>query len=134
MPGNKSKLTKELIRKACKLKKQGYTNTQICQACEISEESFYKWQRGEDVNPLSAELIEGLKKAEAEKQAAILAKIEKAGADSWQALAWYAERMWPERFGRVDRLQAEVQQTSKASVEVTHFFDYGEDETDDEGE
>ena len=131
MPGNKSKLTRDLIKKACQLKKKGYTNTQICQACEISEESFYKWQRGEDVNPLSAELIEGLKKAEAEKQAAILAKIEKHGEDSWQALAWYAERMWPERFGKVDRLQAEVKQETKASVAVTHFFDYGEGSEDE---
>ena len=127
MPGNKSKLTKELIAKACDLKKKGYTNTQICQACEISEESFYKWQRGEDVNPLSSELIEGLKKAEAEKQAAILAKIEGHGENNWQALAWYAERMWPDRFAKIDRLQAEVKQETKASVAVTHFFDYGEE-------
>ena len=131
MPGNKSKLTKALIKKACDLKRKGYTNTQICQACEISEETFYRWQRGEDVNPLSSELCEGLKKAEAEKQAAILAKIESHGEDSWQALAWYAERMWPERFGKVDRLQAEVKQETTAEVAVTHFFDYGE-ESDNE--
>lgn len=127
MPGNKSKLTKKLIQKACNLKRKGYTNTQICRACEISEESFYKWQRGEDVNPLSAELIEGLKKAEADKQAAILAKIEAQGKEHWQALAWYAERMWPERFGRVDRIQAEVKQETKAKVKTTHYFDYGEE-------
>lgn len=131
MPGNKSKLTKQLIQKACKLKKKGYTNTQICQACEISEESFYKWQRSEDMNPLSAELIEGLKKAEAEKQAALLAKIEAHGEEHWQAVAWYMERMWPERFGKVDRLQAEVKQETKASVAMTHYFDYGEASEDE---
>jgi hypothetical protein len=127
MPGNKSKLTKALISKACKLKAKGYTNTQICQACEISEESFYKWQRGEDVNPLSAELIEGLKKAEADKQAALLAKIEAHGEEHWQALCWYMERMWPERFGRVDRLQAEVRQETKAQVSCAYYMDYGEE-------
>lgn len=128
MPGNKSKLTKALITKACNLKRKGYTNAQICQACEISEETFYRWQRGEELEGLAYELCEGLKKAEAEKQAAILAKIEAHGEETWQALAWYAERMWPERFGKVDRLQAEVKQETKASVAVTHFFDYGEDE------
>lgn len=127
MPGNKSKLTKALIAKACNLKKKGYTNTQICQACGISEETFYKWQRSEDINPLSAELIEGLKKAEAEKQAALLAKIEAHGEEHWQALAWYMERLWPERFGRVDRLQAEVKQETKAQVSCAYYMDYGED-------
>lgn len=130
MPGNKSKLTPALVKKACNLKKKGYTNAQICQACDISESSFYAWQQAADGErtPLQTELLEGLKKAEAEKQAAILEKIEKQGEEgSWQALAWYAERMWPERFGKVDRLQAEVKQETKASVAVTHFFDYGED-------
>ena len=126
MPGNKSKLTKQLIKKACSLKKKGYTNTQICQACEISEETFYRWQRGEELEGLAYELCEGLKKAEAEKQAALLAKIEAHGEEHWQAVAWYMERMWPERFGRVDRLQAEVKQETKASVAVSHYFDYGE--------
>lgn len=128
MPGNKSKLTKELIKKACNLKKKGYTNTQICQACGISEASFYAWQQAADGEntPLQTELLEGLKRAEAEKQAAILAKIEKHGQDSWQALAWYAERMWPDRFAKIDRLQAEVKQETQASVAVTHYFDYGE--------
>ena len=127
MPGNKSKLTRELIEKACDLKKRGYTNAQICQACEISEETFYRWQRGEELEGLAYELCEGLKKAEAKKQAAILAKIEEHGQETWQALAWYAERMWPERFAKVDRLQAEVKQETKANVAVTHYFDYGDD-------
>lgn len=126
MPGNKSKLTKQLIKKACGLKKKGYTNAQICQACGISEETFYRWQRGEELEGLALELCEGLKKAEADKQAAILAKIEEHGQEHWQALAWYMERMWPERFGRVDRLQAEVKQETKASVATTHYFDYGD--------
>lgn len=129
MPGNKSKLTKELIAKACDLKKKGYTNTQICQACDISEASFYAWQQAADGEntPLQTELLEGLKKAEAEKQAAILAKIEGHGENNWQALAWYAERMWPDRFAKIDRLQAEVKQETQASVAVTHYFDYGEE-------
>ena len=128
MPGNKSKLTKQLIKKACQLKAKGYTNTQICQACGISEASFYAWQQKADGEntPLQTELLEGLKKAEADKQAAILAKIEAQGEEHWQALAWYAERMWPERFGRVDRLQAEVKQETKAEVKTTYYMDYGE--------
>lgn len=128
MAGARGKLTKELIKRACALKKKGYTNIQICEALEISQETFYRWQRGEDLTPLGCELCEGLKKAEAAKQAAILARIEKAGNDSWQALAWYAERMWPERFGRVDRLQATVEQTTQAEVKTVVCFDYGDGE------
>lgn len=133
MPGNKSKLTKQLIKKACDLKRKGYTNAQICQACDISESIFYAWQQegGDREQPLSVELVEGLKKAEAEKQAALLAKIEAHGENNWQAVAWYLERMWPERFGKVDRLQAEVKQETQASVAVTHYFDYGEDLADE---
>ena len=131
MPGNKSKLTKKLIQKACNLKRKGYTNTQICQACDISEETFYRWQRGDELEGLAYELCEGLKKAEADKQAAILAKIEEHGQEHWQALAWYMERLWPERFGRVDRLQAEVKQETKAEVKCAYYMDYGEAGSDE---
>lgn len=129
MPGNKSKLTKQLIKKACQLKAKGYTNVQICQACGISESIFYAWQQegGDREQPLSAELVEGLKKAEADKQAALLAMIEEHGQQHWQALAWLMERQWPERFGRVDRLQAEVKQETKAQVSCAYYMDYGEE-------
>lgn len=133
MTGNKSKLTKQLIKKACQLKAKGYTNVQICQACGISEASFYAWQQKADGEntPLQTEFLEGLKKAEADKQAAMLAKIEEHGQEHWQALAWYMERLWPERFGRVDRLQAEVKQETKAQVSCAYYMDYGEDPEDE---
>lgn len=120
------KLNKEIIKKACELKSMGIRNNDIAAALGVSESTFYRWIQDGGATPLQRELSEGLKKAEAAKKEAVLKKILEHGNESWQALAWYLERVYPSEFGRVDRLQAEVNQTTSAAVRVEHFFDYGD--------
>lgn len=126
----KPKLTKELIERAVELKQQGLSNKDICIACDISQAAFYRWQQedGEEKTELEIELIEKLKKAEAEFKGALLLNIAKQGEEKdWKAHAWLLERIYPGEFGRVDRVQAEVNQKTEGTLKVEHYFDYGEE-------
>ena len=128
MAGRAPKLTRELIERAVELKQQGLSDKDICTACDVSKSAFYKWQENGGNTPLQTELVERLKKAEADYKAALLFNIAKQGEEKdWMAHAWLLERKYPAEFGHVDRLQAEVKQDTKAEVAVTHFFDYGDE-------
>jgi transposase len=128
----KPKLTRDLVKRAVSLKGKGLSNKDICTACGISEAAFYRWQEQGGKSDLQKELVDGLKKAESEFKAALLANIMEQGKEKdWKAHAWILERLYPAEFGRVDRLQAEVKQETKAEVAVTHYFDYGEESGDE---
>lgn len=132
----KPKLTRGFVKEACELKRKGLSNKDICAALHITETAFYGWiqtetSEGEKLRKteLQLALIEGLKDAEADFKASILENIVQHSKDTWQAGAWLLERKYPAEYGRVDRLQAEVQQKTDAKVQVEHFFSYS-DETD----
>lgn len=129
--GAKSKLTKEFIEKAVKYKKHGMSNADICRALGIDESTLYKWIQNGGKTPNQIALFEGLKSAESEYKAALRLRIEKHAEKNWQAAAWLLERLYPAEYGRVDRLQAEVQQTTQAEVKTVVCFDYGEGCEDD---
>lgn len=138
--GPKPKLTPELIEQAAQLKGEGLSNQDICAALGVSETAFYGWLQTEDgegnpirKKPLEIELAEALKNAEAGFKRALLRSIRQAGRDKdWKAHAWMLERLYPGEFGRVDRVQAEVKQQTTAAVAVTHYFDYGDEEGEQE--
>lgn len=114
----KPKLTKELVKRAVELKERGLSNQDICIACGISETAFYRWQQ-HPKSELQMALVEGLKKAEALYKDALLYEILQAGKDKdWKAHAWLLERKYPEEFGRVDRMKAEIQAESKTEVNI----------------
>lgn len=127
----KTKLTPELMDRAVKLKKGGANNRDICAAVGITETTFYEWlnkPRNKDQSAFS----DAMKKAEADYKNALLAIIARDARErDWKAAAWLLERKYPEEYSRRDRVQAEVQQQTKAEVEVTYFFSYS-DETDGE--
>lgn len=131
----KPKLTRDLVRKACELKRKGLSNQDICNALHVTTTAFYGWIQTEKSDgtklqktELQLALIDGLKEAETDFKQSLIAKVVKHAGDQWQAAAWMLERKYPQEFGKVDRLQAEVQQKTEAKVQVTHFFDYGEDD------
>lgn len=47
---------------------------------------------------------DAIKAAEAEAEISALQMVRAHSAGNWQAAAWYLERKFPERFGKVDRL------------------------------
>ena len=72
----------------------GMTNKLAAAYAGISESTFYLWlQQARDGDQEKSELLESLKRAEAESAAHSLAVIKKAAQDgTWQAAAWVLER------------------------------------------
>lgn len=123
----RTKLTKELVARAVQLKKGGANNKDIASALGVCEQTFYRWL-SDPKNATQREFCEELKKAEADYKNALLAVIAKASKErDWKAAAWLLERKYPAEYSRQDRITAQVEQTTAATVAVTHYFDYGED-------
>ena len=105
--GRPTSLTKEVSDTIVQYITAGcYIETAV--ACAgIAKITFYKWmQAGESGK--SKELQEfssAVKKAYAMAEARRVMLIGKAAADNWTAAAWTLERMYPERYGRRDRVE-----------------------------
>ena len=124
--GAKPKLSKEFVGRAVQLKKGGANNKDIAAAIGVTESTFSRWIN-EPKSDLQKQLQQELKKAEADYKNALLAVIAKASRErDWKAAAWLLERKYPSEYARTDRIQATVEQETKASVRVEHYFDYGE--------
>ena len=86
-------LVKEIITKV----ESGASNKEAALLCDISEETFYQWQRPKlktgEINPeYHPEFPELLKKANIKRRVAMVNRILIAANKSWQAAAWYLER------------------------------------------
>lgn len=122
----KFKLTRPDIKRALKLKNGGALDKDIAAAIGVQPQTFSTWINHPKTE-LQRELSEELKKTEADYKNRLTALILRdAEEKDWKAAAWLLERKYPAEYGRVDRLQAEVNQTTQAAVKVEHYFDYGE--------
>jgi len=116
--GRKSKLTKTLINNATSLVKKGYYNKTVCDFLKIDERSWYLWyNKGQELSELDEDelqdltehelnqllFFQSLKSAHAEAEMVAVDKIQKASMKTWQAAAWYLERKYRERWGRVNK-------------------------------
>lgn len=124
MAGRKSKLTPQLIKDARKLLQGGNYVSTVCEFLGIHESTWYKWMaEGEKAKTgIKREFFESIKKAEAEAEIRLITDMQKiAEADQkWQALAWMLERKYPERWGRKDKIQADVSHTGQ--VKESHEY------------
>ena len=113
------KYNKEIVESICKLVRSGVFNKDAAECNDISEETFYNWQRPELTNgkpnpEYHPEFSVSLKKAEAERKKNFILAIASASTKSWQAAAWYLERVYNEQFAR-----REIKD-HKGRVEVTN--------------
>lgn len=130
--GRKPKLTPELHDRAVKLKKGGANNRDICAAVGIHESTFYAWVN-DPKGKAQLEFSDAIKRAEADYKNALLAIIARDAQErDWKAAAWLLERKYPEEYSRRDRVQADVTTTAEATVQLVHFFDYGDEEGEEE--
>lgn len=98
-----TKLSEQLIRDAEKYVSAGLTNADACRVLGISESTLYKWLQ-EPRRGLEVKLFDALEKARTLRKAAMLQTITKAAREgTWQAAAWYLERVYPEEYARPDR-------------------------------
>lgn len=120
--GAKPKLKKEDIPECAKLKRAGLNDKDIAAYIGVAPETFCRWM-GNPKTELQNQLCQELKKAEAEAKTLALAKIQEAGrGGSWQALAWWLERKYPDEFGRPEaqfmkRAAKEAQEAAEAKFD-----------------
>ena len=97
--GAKEKLTKDGIETALKLCRAGLPDCQIAAALDVRPETFSMW-RNHPKTENQSKLSKALKKADAEREAALVMRIMRASDDTWQAAAWLLERRYPERYAK----------------------------------
>lgn len=131
--GRPTKFTPERREKIIQLIKAGNYLETATQAAGIDYSTFRNWMnRGEDalqrqsdgdkltkVEKEFVDFVEHIQKAEAEAEARNLMIINKAASDSWQAAAWYLERKHHDRWGRKDRVQADVNHSGEVKNDVS---------------
>ena len=124
MAGRKSKLTPQLINDAVKLLKGGSYISTVCEFIGIDTSTWYRWMReGKKAKAgIKNHFYHAIKKAEAEAEIRMVTDIQKIANENqtWQALAWMLERKYPERWGRKDKISADVSHTGK--VKESHEY------------
>lgn len=103
----KCKLTPELIAKAEKLIASGNYVETACKYLCINKSTWYDWlNKAESRGGIYIAFSNAIKKAEAEAEILAVSQIVLAGNETWQALAWYLERKYPDRWGKRERKDA----------------------------
>ena len=97
--GAREKLTQDGIKTALRLCKCGLPDSQIAAALGVKAQTFSLW-RNHPKTKNQIQLSEALKKADAEREAALVTRIMRASDKSWQAAAWLLERRYPDRYAK----------------------------------
>ena len=97
------KLTRETIDELSKYVSGGLTNKDACAIVGIHPSSLYKWLQ-EPRSGLEVDLFDALENARAQRKAVMIQTITSAArSGTWQAAAWWLERVYPEEFAKPDR-------------------------------
>lgn len=86
--------------------KEGLYIDDACALSGISKQTYYTWLKAAELgNPQCIDLVDAIKKAEAEHKQEKLSQIAKAGKTPhyWQAAAWHLERRYPQEYGQRGR-------------------------------
>lgn len=138
--GRKTKLTPELQNKICDAIRMGnYIETAAAYA-GVNKTTLYDWlKRGArerervEKNPSAkikkseapfVEFSNAVEKALADAEVRDVLIIANAAKENWQAAAWRLERKFPERWGRKDKVQADVNHSGNMQVKQTHEHHY----------
>ena len=100
--GRRTKLTPEVQDRILQAVRAGLRYREAALAAGIDERTFYNWKRrGEEAKSgIYFQFFQSLKEAEARGELALLARIQAASQETWQAAAWILERRHRERWGR----------------------------------
>lgn len=115
MEGSLAKLNEETKGRLIEGIRLGMTNKLAAQYAGIAESTFYLWRdRARAGEPEYLELMESLKRAEAQSAAHALAVIKKAAQEgTWSAAAWLLERRHKYRRDAPPQEQAEEISTTE---------------------
>lgn len=123
----KVKLNPQIQDAICNEIKRGTPITSACLIAGISKDTYYRWYRkGEKAK--TGRFKEFYNKIEEAKAYAIALRVEnirKAGRNgSWQADAWWLERMDPENFSRKDNVNVKSENINhNLNINLNRLFD-----------
>lgn len=92
-------MTPAVKKRICKYISEGLPRCHAAALAGISRDTFY------DHQAKFSDFSDAVKKATAKFVRTHVRRIVNAGRTSWQASAWFLERVCPQEFGRVDRHQ-----------------------------
>ena len=114
----KSKLTDPLCDEICNDIKAGVPIEHAAISHGISKKTFYNWyNKGEKAR--SGKFRKFYDKVTEAKSVAVTLRarrVYKAGETSWQAVAWWLERVDPDNFGRKDTHKVDMKTDQKVQV------------------
>lgn len=117
-----SKLTDETKRKLVLALRAGNDQKVAAQLAGIGETTFYRWlELGEqpDAKKEYREFRELVQRTLAEAEIDAIARIQQAASNGrWQAAAWWLERKYPERWGRNDKIRAEISGPNGEPIQI----------------
>jgi transposase len=118
--GRPTKLTDEIQTLICNYIQAGNYIETAAAAAGINKKTLYEWlKRGKQAQSgIYKEFSNAVEKALAISEIRELKTIKDHSAQYWQAAAWRLERRFPDRWGRKDKLQADINshQTNKEEV------------------
>lgn len=107
----KLRLDESKIKDATKYVEAGNYAVVVCQFLGISEVTWYNWiNKGEKdfidgKDNIYVKFFKSIKKAESVAEMRNVTIIQSSARENWQAAAWYLERKYKERWGRMDQHQ-----------------------------
>ena len=87
------KFSPSLVTEICKYVEAGNSHKDSAALCDISEKTFYQWQKEH------SEFSESLKKSELKCKARNIMFIQQAAQTTWQANCWLLERRYNSEWG-----------------------------------
>ena len=120
MVGRPSKCTPELCERICKHIRKGNYPTTAAALEGIPKATMSRWmKKGRESKTQSGKywnFWNSIKKAKYEGEAHAVEGIKAAGEKNWTAYAWLLERMYPDRWGK--RQRVEMEHSGKVEKEV----------------
>jgi hypothetical protein len=118
-PSKLTERTKNLLLQALQA---GNDQKVAAQMAGIGETTFYRWMEmgaEEKAKKEYREFRESVERAIAEAEVAAVARIQQAAVNGrWQAAAWWLERKHSERWGRNDKIRAEISGPNGQPIEI----------------
>ena len=146
-----TRLNQEKMEKIAQLISAGNFAETAAQASGISKATYYNWlargkaekdrlEKEDKSNPKASEkpyveFLDTIEKAKAEAEARMILVISKAASDpkSWTAAAWWLERVFPQKYGKITRteisgpdgspIKSETKQVALSEAEIIALAD-----------
>ncbi len=117
-----TKLTPQLQAKICDAIRVGCYVETAAAYCGISKDTFYRWLRqgAKAKSGIYKDFSDAVEKAMADAEFRDVMIISNAATSDWKAAAWKLERRAPERWGRRDRVSADIEHSGSVTNRQEH--------------